>query len=65
VKKVFDLELDDNYFELIIIEEYGETDRIDLPKIEYKHIIVFLKNMCLLLEDIKKFQNIYHGNISL
>lgn len=56
---------EDNYFEIILLQEYGESDRIDIPKIESKHITLFLKNLCLLLEDIKKLQELYHGNIQI
>lgn len=45
--------------------EYGESDRIDVSRIEHSHITNFLKNICILLEDLKKLQNVYHGNISL
>lgn len=56
---------EENYFEIILLEEYGESDRIDIPKIEQKHITMFLKNLCLLLEHIKKLQELYHGNIQI
>lgn len=58
----FDVE-EDNYFEVVLIFDLGEPDRIDIDNIESQHINKFLKNVCLLLQDLKKFDEIYHGNI--
>ena len=58
----FDVE-EENYFEVVLIFDLGEPDRIDIDNIESQHITRFLKNVCLLLQDLKKFDEIYHGNI--
>ena len=55
----------ESYYEIVILYEFGESDRIDVENIEKQHINKFLKNACLLLKDLKKFDNIYHGNIFL
>lgn len=60
----FDNEID-RYYELILVYDYGESDRIDVENISTAHINKFLKNVCLLLNDLKKFDGIYHGNIFL
>ena len=63
---IFDFDNDnDEYFELILVYDYGESDRIDVENISTAHINKFLKNVCLLLNDLKKFDGIYHGNIFL
>ncbi len=54
-----------DYYELIVIMELGESDRIDISNIEMTHISKFLKNVCILLEDLDKFDKLYHGNIGL
>ena len=54
-----------NYYELIVIMECGESDRIDVNNIEMTHISKFLKNVCILLRDLEKFDDLYHGNIGL
>ena len=47
------------------VYEFGESDRIDIENIEIVHINKFLKNMCILLNDLMKFDSIYHSNITL
>jgi hypothetical protein len=58
----FDIE-EENYYEVVLIFDLGEPDRIDIDNIESQHINKFLKNVCLLLQDLKKYDEIYHGNI--
>ena len=68
VKLNYIFEFDDkvnNYFELVVVADYGEADRIDVENISGEHINKFLKNVCVLLSDLKKFDEIYHGNIFL
>ena len=63
---VFDF--DDNeegYYEVVVIFEYGESDRIDIESISNNHINKFLKNVCLLLSELKSYDKIYHNNIFL
>ena len=52
-------------YELITIFDYGESDRIDLDSISDSHINKFLKNVCIMLEDMKKFNGLYNGNLHL
>ena len=54
-----------NYYEIVTVYEYGETDRIDVDNIEPHHIHKFLKNFALLLSDLKKFKNISHNNLDI
>ncbi len=55
LRYMFDLELEMiDYFELVIVADYGEADRIDVERIEKVHINNFLKNVCILLQDLKK-----------
>ena len=54
-----------DYFEIVVVTEVGESDRIDVNNIEMTHIRKFLKNFCILLRDLKKFNNLYHGNIGI
>ena len=42
------------YYEIIVLFRYGESDRIDLDNIEYHHIQQFLKNLCVVLHDVKQ-----------
>ena len=55
----------DSYFELITITDYGEADRIDIENIGDSHINKFLKNVCVLLTELKKFNGLYNANLSL
>ena len=55
----------EGYYELVVISDFGESERIDVENIEKEHINKFLKNVCLLLKDLKKYDFIYHSNISL
>ena len=50
-------------YELVVVANFGESDRIDVEHIEKEHINKFLKNVCVLLKEIKHHSNIYHGNI--
>lgn len=59
------IEEENNYFELIVIFRYGETDRIDIANIQMQHINQFLKSMCSLLLDLKNFSQLSHNNISI
>ena len=59
------VDLNKKYFEIVVICDFGESERIDIKNIEKDHINKFLKNVCLLLKDLKKFDNIYHSNIFL
>ena len=43
----------ESYFEIVMTQEYGEADRIDIKRIQTQHITDFLKNTCILLKDIK------------
>jgi hypothetical protein len=54
-----------NYFEIIVISDYGEADCIDIEKIEELHIIRFLKNLCILLKDAKNIYKLYHSNLTI
>jgi hypothetical protein len=56
---------DENYFEIALVMDIGEPDRIDIDMIQSEHITKFLKTVCHLLEDLKKFDSLYHGNICL
>ena len=56
---------EDNYYELILVMDIGEPDRIDIENIQSEHITKFLKTVCNLLEDIKNYDKLYHGNICL
>lgn len=49
----FDDPMETNY-ELVIVLEFGETDRIDVNQIETNHINKFMKNVSLLLCQLKK-----------
>lgn len=50
ISQIFDfVDRPKNYFELVILFKYGETDRIDIEKIENQHINQFLFNICNLL----------------
>lgn len=55
----------DNYYELVTIYEYGDSDRIDVENIDPDQTLRFLKNICLLLEDVHKYNNLSHGNLFL
>lgn len=55
----------EGYFEIVTCWDYGETDRIDVEKIESHHITKFLKNVCVLLNDLKKFQKVAHKNLDI
>ena len=59
------INVDNEYYEIIVICDFGESERIDIKNIEKDHINKFLKNVCLLLKDLKKFDDIYHSNIYL
>ena len=54
-----------NIYEVVSVCDFGESERIDVENIEKEHINKFLKNVCVLLLDLRKFDNIYHGNIFL
>ena len=54
-----------NKFEVVSVCDFGESDRIDVKNIQKEHINKFLKNVCVLLLDLQKFDKIYHGNIFL
>ena len=53
------------YYEIIVISDYGESDCIDIEKIEELHIIRFLKNLCILLKDAMGVYDLYHSNLSI
>ena len=55
----------ENYYELVTIYEYGDSDRIDIENIDPDQTLRFLKNICLLLEDVHKYNNLSHGNLLL
>ena len=64
ISQIFDfVDRQQNYFELVILFKYGETDRIDIEKIENQHINQFLYNICNLLHDIKEKTGLTHNNI--
>lgn len=66
LKNFYELELEIvNYFEIVVVCDYGESDRINVAQIQRSHINNFLKNLCVLLQDLKKIQRLYHGNIFL
>ena len=66
LRNFFELELEVvNYYEIVVVCDYGESDRINVAQIQRSHINNFLKNLCVLLQDLKKIQKIYHGNIFL
>lgn len=48
-----------------MISDYGESDCIDIEKIEELHIIRFLKNLCILLKDAKNIYKLYHSNLTI
>jgi hypothetical protein len=54
-----------NYFELTLIFEYGDSDRINIAIIEPEQILRFIKNICLLLQDVYNFNQVTHGNLHL
>jgi hypothetical protein len=54
-----------NSFELNTQFDYGEADRIEIDLIQVHQITRFLKNVCLLLQDLKKKTDLYHGNIAI
>jgi hypothetical protein len=56
---------DNNSFELDLLFDYGESDRIDVEQVQVHQITKFLKNVCLLLLDLKSKTDLYHGNIAL
>ena len=56
---------ENNYFELAVVFDYGENDRIDVDQIQVQQITKFLKSVCVLLLDLKTKQDLYHGNISI
>jgi hypothetical protein len=56
---------EENYHELVTVFEYGDSDRIDVDNIEADQVLRFLRNICLLLEEVQKFNNLAHGNIFL
>ena len=60
----FTEEESEGYYELVVLFEYGEADRIDVERIEKQHIHKFLKNITVLLADVKK-SDIYHSNIKI
>lgn len=49
----YDDPMETNY-ELVIVLEFGETDRIDVKQIENSHINKFMKNVSNLLSEVKK-----------
>lgn len=53
------------YFEIIIVIEFGETDWIEVNQIENSHINKFMKNVSMLLGELKKQLYRSHGNIKL
>ena len=53
------------FFEIVTVFDYGEADRIDRENISDPHINKFLKNVCLLLKELKDFNGIYNGNLSM
>ncbi len=54
-----------NFYELVLIFDYGEKDRIDVSNIQSHHINKFLNNICMLFKVLKEFDGIYHGNLNL
>lgn len=52
-------------FELVLLFDLGEADRIDVDQIQVPQITKFLKSVCLLLQDLKRRSDLYHGNISI
>lgn len=54
-----------NYFELVMLFELGEADRIDIDQIQVQQITKFLKNVCILLQDLKSKNDLYQGNICI
>lgn len=56
---------DVNYFELVLLFQYGEIDWIDIEKIENQHINQFLYSICCLLQDLKDQAGISHNNIHI
>jgi hypothetical protein len=54
-----------SYFELILLFDLGDSDRIDVEQIKVHQLTKFLKTVCLLLQDLKKRSDLYHGNISI
>lgn len=56
---------DTQYYELVTIYEYGDPDRINISIIEPEQILRFIKNICLLLQDVYAFNQVTHGNLHL
>ena len=56
---------DSGGYELVTIFDYGEPDRIDLKNISDPHINKFLKNVCILLTELKDFNGMYNGNLNM
>ncbi len=54
-----------NIFEIDCLFEYGGSDMIDLDSIKENQVLKFVKNILLIVMELKKYQNLYHGNISL
>lgn len=52
-------------FEVVIVLEFGETDRIDVSQIENSHVNKFMKNVSVLLGELKTQLFRSHGNIKL
>lgn len=49
-------------FEVLVFYELGEPDRIDIESALPEQIIHFLRNICILLQDLKSY-NLYHHNL--
>jgi hypothetical protein len=66
INQIYSAELtEENYFELVLLMDIGEPDRIDIENIQLDHITKFLKTVCNLLRDLHQFDHLYHGNICL
>jgi tetratricopeptide (TPR) repeat protein len=66
INQIYSAEVaDENYFELVLLMDIGEPDRIDIENIQLDHITKFLKTVCNLLKDLHQFDHLYHGNICL
>lgn len=55
----------ESHFEIVFTQEYGEKDRVDLESINQAQIIEYLRSISQVLSDLKKYENIYHGGLSL
>jgi hypothetical protein len=54
-----------SHFEVVLLFDLGESDRIDIDQIQIPQITKFLKSVCLLLLDLKNRSDLSHGNISI